>query len=79
MEEATITAILKIVFMILFFIIVCFVGTLPIRSKAFKTNPKYRIIGSTFAGALFINVAILHILSESADTLEEYLKDGEDI
>jgi zinc transporter 1/2/3 len=62
MEEEIATSILKVVFMVLFFIIVCFVGTLPLRSKAFKTNPKYRIIGSTFAGALFINVAILHIL-----------------
>lgn len=48
--------------MILFFGIVSFVGTLPMRSKAFKSNPKLRIFGSTFAGALFINVAILHIL-----------------
>ncbi len=55
--------------MIFFFVIVSFVGTLPFRSKNFKTNPKFRIIGSTFAGALFINVAILHILPESADTL----------
>ena len=50
--------------MVLFFAIVSFVGTLPIRSKTFKTNPKLRIFGSTFAGALFINVAILHILPE---------------
>jgi solute carrier family 39 (zinc transporter), member 1/2/3 len=70
MEPATITAILKVVFMILFFAIVTIVGTLPIRSKTFKSNPKLRMIGSTFAGALFINVAILHILPESADTLE---------
>jgi zinc transporter 1/2/3 len=77
MEEETITSILKVLFMILFFGIVCFVGTLPLRSKAFKSNPKLRIFGSTFAGALFINVAILHILPESADTLENYLRDGQ--
>jgi hypothetical protein len=48
--------------MLLFFAIVCIVGTLPIRLQVFKTNPKLRMMGSTFAGALFINVAILHIL-----------------
>ena len=70
MEESSATAILKVLFMVLFFGIVTFVGTLPLRSKAFKSNPKLHIFGSTFAGALFINVAILHILPESADTLE---------
>lgn len=63
--------------MIFFFAIVSIVGTLPFRSKAFKSNPKLRIFGSTFAGALFINVAILHILPEAADTLEDYLRDGQ--
>lgn len=63
--------------MVLFFAIVSFVGTLPIRSKAFKSNPKLRIFGATFAGALFINVAILHILPEESDALEEYLRDGQ--
>jgi threonine/homoserine/homoserine lactone efflux protein len=69
MDIELLTILLKIMFMILFFIIVCWVGTLPIRSQAFKSNPKLRMIGSTFAGALFINVALLHILPESADTL----------
>ncbi len=50
--------------MLFFFGIVTIVGTLPLRSKAFKSNPKFRIFGATFAGALFINVAILHILPE---------------
>jgi len=55
--------------MVLFFGIVSFVGTLPLRSKSFKTNPKLRMIGTMFAGALFINVALLHILPEAAESL----------
>ena len=35
-------------------------------------------MGTTFAGALFVNVSIIHILPESADTIEEILRDGED-
>jgi len=62
MESDLLMSLLKILFMLLFFIVVCWVGTLPIRSQAFKSNPKLRMIGSTFAGALFINVAIMHIL-----------------
>lgn len=34
-------------------------------------------MGTTFAGALFINVAILHILPESAKAIETYLQDGD--
>jgi hypothetical protein len=56
--------------MVLFFAIVTFVGTLPLRSAAFKSNPMLRSIGTTFAGSLFINVAIIHILPESADAIE---------
>lgn len=70
MTEETITAILKVFFMIFFFTLVSFIGTLPFRSAYFKSNPKIRIIGTTFAGALFINVAIIHILPEASDTLE---------
>ena len=45
-----------------FFLIVVVVGSLPIRSRAFKQRPLLQAIGATFAGALFINVAIIHIL-----------------
>lgn len=62
MEEDKALVILKIVVMITFFLIVTFFGTLPIRSKNFKKRPLLRAIGATFAGCLFLNVAIMHIL-----------------
>ncbi len=55
--------------MAIFFAIVCLFGTLPIRSKNIKRRPLLRAIGTTFAGCLFLNVAIMHILPEAADTL----------
>lgn len=63
--------------MLLFVVIVLFFGTLPIRSESFKTNKFLQSMGTTFAGALFINVAILHILPESAKAIETYLQDGD--
>ncbi len=63
--------------MAIFFAIVCLFGTLPIRSKNFKRRPLLRAIGTTFAGCLFLNVAIMHILPEAADTLQQFLK-GDD-
>jgi hypothetical protein len=48
--------------MILFVTIVTVVGTLPYRLQSFKTSKILRTLGTTFAGALFLNVAILHIL-----------------
>ena len=70
MEETTILAILKIIFIVLFVAIVMFVGTLPLRLQTFKTNIFLKSMGTTFAGALFVNVALLHILPESADSIE---------
>lgn len=69
MQDNEVLAILKIVVMIIFFIIVIIFGTLPIRSKNFKKRPLLKAIGATFAGCLFLNVAIMHILPEAADTL----------
>lgn len=69
MDSSTLLIILKVLVMFAFFSIVIFFGTLPIRSKTFKQRPLLRAIGATFAGALFINVALIHILPESADTL----------
>lgn len=63
--------------MILFVTIVTVVGTLPFRLQSFKTSKVLRTLGTTFAGALFLNVAILHILPESADTIQDYLQDGD--
>ena len=62
MESSTILAILKICFIVLFVLIVMFVGTLPLRLATFKRNQFLKSMGTTFAGALFVNVAIVHIL-----------------
>jgi hypothetical protein len=67
--EETLLGWLKILFMIAFIAIVLVVGTIPFRMANFKTNPLFKSMGTTFAGALFINVAIVHILPESADAI----------
>ncbi len=77
MSASTILILLKIFFMALFFLIVMYVGTIPFRSKRFKTNPVLRMIGTTFAGSLFVNVALIHLLPESADTLENAIRTSE--
>ncbi len=77
MESTVALVLLKVLFMLLFFAIVMFVGTVPFRSARFKANPKFRMIGTTFAGSIFLNVALIHILPESADTLEDALRTEE--
>lgn len=62
MEQSQVLIVLKICFILLFVVIVLFVGTLPLRMQTFKRNKFLKSMGSTFAGALFINVAIIHIL-----------------
>ena len=68
MMKALALGLLKVLVMVLFFIIVVVVGTLPFRSKTFKQYPCLQAIGATFAGALFMNVAVMHILSQSLVT-----------
>jgi zinc transporter 1/2/3 len=79
MDKTVILAILKPIVMILFFLIVMIVGNIPIKSKSFKRRPLLRAFGGTFAGALFINVALLHILPESAEVMNDWLQDGRDV
>lgn len=62
MGDSTVLALLKIIFMLLFVGIVLVVGTIPLRLATFKTNRFLRSMGTTFAGALFVNVSIIHIL-----------------
>jgi zinc transporter 1/2/3 len=69
MTDEEILYILKVAVMVIFFIIVVVFGTLPLRSKGFKQRPLLRTMGATFAGCLFLNVALLHILPEAADNL----------
>ena len=76
MDKTSILVLLKCLVMAAFFLIVVVVGSLPIRSNTFKQRPLLQAIGATFAGSLFINVALMHILPESADSLEEYMKGG---
>jgi zinc transporter 1/2/3 len=68
-------AILKVAFMLLFIGIVIIVGSIPYRVKKFKKNRFLRAMGTTFAGALFVNVSLIHILPESSDSIEAYLKE----
>jgi hypothetical protein len=60
---------LKVVFMLLFAVIVLFVGTIPLRMPDFKSSKLFRAMGTTFAGALFINIAIIHILPECSKSI----------
>lgn len=70
MSEESVLTLLKILFMVCFFILVILFGAMPLRSENFKKNPFILSIGTTFAGCLFVNVAIMHILPEAADSLE---------
>lgn len=69
MEDNDVLAILKVAFMLLFVSIVIIVGTVPFRVKKFRKNRFLRSMGTTFAGALFVNVSLVHILPESSDSI----------
>ena len=47
---------------IAFMALVAYAGTIPYRVSAFTRSKFLKEIGNTFAGAVFFNVAMLHIL-----------------
>ena len=57
---------------ITFMSIIAYVGTLPYRVAAFAQNSYLKAIGNTFAGAIFFNVALLHILPEANESIKKY-------
>lgn len=74
MTDTDVLSLLKAIFMVLFVGIVIVVGTLPLRLTTFKKNRFLRSMGTTFAGALFVNVALVHILPESSNSIQDYLR-----
>ena len=50
-------------------VFIAYVGTLPYRVTAFTQNGYFKAIGNTFAGAVFFNVALLHILPEANEAI----------
>lgn len=75
MEDRDVLSLLKGIFMLLFVAIVIVVGTIPFRLATFKKNRFLRSMGTTFAGALFVNVALVHILPESSNSIQDYLRE----
>jgi len=54
---------------IIFMSLIAYVGTLSYRVAAFIQNGYFKAIGNTFAGAIFFNVALLHILPEANEAI----------
>ena len=64
MEKAKI---LKLIFIFLAFFEAFFMGIIPVKSKTFKDSPKILGIANSFAGGVFISIALLHILPEQSE------------
>ncbi len=61
--------------MVIMFLLIMLFGSIPLRMKAFKTNPFVMSLAAAFAGGLFLSVGILHLLPEAAECFEEYYKE----
>lgn len=70
-----IIATVKICSMILMFLLILIVGSIPIRVKAFKSNKvnlliywkKLLAFTAAFSGGLFLSVGLLHLLPEAIE------------
>ena len=65
-------SVIKIFAMIIMFMMIMIVGSLPIRIKSFKTNPLLLSLTRAFSGGLFLGVGIIHLLPEANEKFEAY-------
>ena len=63
---------IKILAMIIMFMMIMIVGSLPIRIKSFKTNPLLLSLTRAFSGGLFLGVGLIHLLPEANEKFEAY-------
>jgi len=66
--------VIKILSMIVMFLLILIVGSLPIRSSSFKSNDKLLSLTKAFSGGLFLAVGIVHLLPEASENFENYFK-----
>ena len=67
---------IKILAMIIMFMIIMIVGSLPIRIKSFKTNPLLLSLTRAFSGGLFLGVGLIHLLPEANEKFEAYAEEN---
>ena len=65
---------IKILAMLIMFLLIMIVGSLPIRFKQFKTNPLLLSLTRAFSGGLFLGVGVIHLLPEANEEFEKYFK-----
>jgi len=65
---------IKLLSMVLLFLLILIVGSLPIRVSAFKNNNMLLALTRAFSGGLFLAVGIVHLLPEAAENFEDYFK-----
>ena len=66
--------VIKIFSMIIMFLLIIIVGSLPIRIKSFKTNPLLLSMTKAFSGGLFLAVGLVHLLPEANEHFGNYFK-----
>ena len=62
----------KILAMIIMFLLILIVGTLPIRAKNFRSNPRLLSYASAFSGGLFLAVGLIHLIPEAQEDFDSY-------
>lgn len=67
--------ILKVIAMVVMFLLIMITGSIPLRSKSFKSNPKVLSLSSAFAGGLFLAVGLLHLLPEANENFNNYFEE----
>ena len=72
----------KIVTMVIMFLLIAIVGSIPLRVKAFKSNKVVLSFSAAFSGGLFLSVGVLHLLPEANENITNYFAqqdNGEDV
>ena len=63
--------ILKIVFIPIYFLLSFVCGLLPIKIPSLKNSTKWSGIANSFAGGIFLAIALIHLLPEGNEAMNE--------
>jgi threonine/homoserine/homoserine lactone efflux protein len=72
MEDNTSILVIKVVFIFVCFIMTFLAGLVPMKWRACRNNDKWLGLANTFSGGVFLAIAFIHLIPETASIYYKY-------
>lgn len=72
MDLNTEIIVIKVIFIVACFAITMLAGLIPMKWKTCRNNEKWLSLANTFSGGVFLAIAFIHLIPETAGLYYEY-------